>query len=201
VLTRTCFIASTTAALVTVASPKPSLSPKPSPSPTPFPWDMCDNNPVLPYDKPLGLHMRVLDGADFDLIKYRGYAVVLNIFATWCGPCAAEMPSMVDAAAKYHDKGLRIVGIDFNESDDTVRAYRKKYSIGFPVAMDEHGEFTYSLERGIKDVDIEFPVSLYISPDGYLYCYNRGSTKSPAAELAYRFEKFLRDEPPTRTKD
>ena len=158
---------------------------------------MCDQNLALPYDKPLGLHMRVLDGPDFDLIKYRGYAVVLDIFATWCGPCAHEMPAMVDAASKYHDKGLRIIAINFNESDDTVRAYRKKYSIGFPIAMDEQGGFTYNLERGTKGTDIAFPVLLYIRPDGYLYCYERGSSENPGPELAYRFDKFLRDAPPT----
>ena len=61
--------------------------PSPHPSASPNPWQLCDQNPILPYDHPLGLKMRVLDGPDFDLVKYRGNPVWINIFATWCEPC------------------------------------------------------------------------------------------------------------------
>lgn len=141
--------------------------------------------------------MRVLDGPDFDLVKYRGYGVLLNIFATWCKPCAFEMPAIVANAAKYHDRGLRIIGIDVRESDDAVRAYRKKYAIPFPIAMDEQGGFAYNLEHGNNGENTEFPALLFIAPDGYLYCDKRGSSEHPEAELTYRIEKFLKDAPPS----
>src|SRR5690348_16169905 len=148
-MTRDLFVALAAAAII--APPVPSPSPRPSISPrptaTPFPWDQCEQNPVLPYDRPLGLHMRVLDGPDFDLLHYRGYAVILNIFATWCPPCNAEMPALVNIASTHYDKGLRIIGIDVRESDDTVRAYRKKYAVPYPLAMDEQGGFAYNLEH------------------------------------------------------
>jgi len=140
--------------------------------------------------------MRVLDGPDFDLMKYRGTATLLHIFASWCEPCAIEMPHIVEIAAAYAPRGLRVVGIDYRESDNTVRAYRKRFAIPFPIAMDEQGTFTEALEEG-KRTTIELPASLYITPDGYLYCYTQGSTKSPGPELTYRVEKFLKDAPPT----
>jgi thiol-disulfide isomerase/thioredoxin len=139
--------------------------------------------------------MRVLDGPDFDLIKYRGYPVWLNIFATWCEPCTREMPTIVQTANEYFDRGLRVIGINFRESDNTVRAYRKRFSIPYPIAMDGEGGFVSALERGMRDGTLEFPVSLFITPDGYLYCYHVGSMSD--SEMSYRVSAFLKDAPPS----
>jgi thiol-disulfide isomerase/thioredoxin len=172
-------------ALASAASP----SPAPSTSPTPFPWDMCAQSAALPYDHPLGLKMRVLDGPDLDLVSYRGKAVLLNIFATWCGPCNNEMPYVVEAATEFADRGLVVVGIDAREPDDTVRAFRKKYGITFPIAMDHNGGFVRALEAGRSSDTVAYPVSLFIDPSGYLYCVQNGAMSR--YELRYRIDHFL----------
>lgn len=136
--------------------------------------------------------MRVLDGPDFDLQKYRGSPTILHIFATWCEPCAVEMPFVVALSQKYAAQGLKIVGIDADESDNAVRAYRKKFDIPFPIAMDRDGLFTRALENN-RSSTWSIPVSLYITPAGYLYCYTEGSSKNPGNELTYRVEKFLKE--------
>ncbi len=170
------------------ASPVRLLSPSPSPSSNP--WNECEQSAALPYDRPLGLKMRVLDGPDFDLVKYRGQAVLLHIFATWCGPCNREMPFMVQAATDYASRGLAIIGIDSAEPDDTVRAFRKRYGITFPIAMDADGTFVKVLEVGARNnADLTFPATLFVDPDGYLYCDLVGSIGH--AQLRYRIDRFL----------
>ncbi len=165
-------------------------SPTPSASPSANPWDECLKSQVLPYDHPLGLKLRALDGPDFDLVKYRGKAVLLNIFATWCGPCNKEMPALVEAAQAYSNRGLQVVSIDSRESDDTVRAFRKKYGITTPIAMDQNGGFTRALEVGVRPgAPVEYPVTLFIDPAGYLYCVRDGGMDD--AQLTYRIERFL----------
>jgi thiol-disulfide isomerase/thioredoxin len=172
------------------ASPAPSASPSPAPAPTVKPWDQCLKSDVLPYDHPLGLKLRALDAPDFDLVKYRGKAVLLNIFATWCGPCNNEMPALVEAAQTYASQGLQVVSIDSRESDDAVRAFRKKYGITTPIAMDQNGGFTRALEVGTDaSAHVEYPVTLFIDPQGYLYCVREGDMD--AAQLTYRIEHFL----------
>jgi len=175
------------------APPVPLLAPSPTPSPVvaapATPWDLCEDNHALPYDRPLALTMRVLDGPDFDLMKYRGRAVLLNVFATWCGPCNAEMPYFVEAANDYGAAGLSIVGIDAQESDDTVRAFRKKYDIPYPIAMDQRGGFVRVLEVGLSSGQVSYPVSFFIDPNGYLYCERTGGMRR--TELRYRIEHFL----------
>lgn len=186
---RAGFLTSLVAA--TVAPPA-----KPAATPTPFPWDVCDTSRALPYDKPLDIEMEVLDGKNFKLRDYRGKAVILNIFATWCGPCNYEEPHLVQAAITYAPQGLAVIGINDREADDTVRAFRKKYAIPFPIAMDRRGGFTIALQDGYTAAALNtvFPVSLFISPYGYLYCYKVGAMTPD--EMTYRIEKFLREEPP-----
>lgn len=166
-----------------------AASPSRAPTASPNPWDQCEQSIALPYDQPIGLKMRVLDGPDFDLVAYRGKAVLLNIFATWCGPCNREMPSVVEAAADYAGRGLAVIGIDSRESDNTVRAFRKRYAIPFPIAMDADGSFVHVLETGKARGTVNFPVTLFIDPRGYLYCDLVGSVGRP--QLRYRVERFL----------
>ncbi len=142
--------------------------------------------------------MQALDAKDFHLVDYRGRGVLLNIFATWCGPCDDEEPLLVAAYAKYAARGLAIVGINNKEPDDTVRAFRKRYAIPYPIAMDRRGGFTRALEAGIDpsgSTPLLLPTTLFITPQGYLYCYLQGALG--ADELTYRIEKFLADAPPS----
>ena len=174
-----------------------AASAKPSPTPTPFPWDTCDKSRVLPYDRPLDMRIPVLDGPDFNLMDYRGRCVLLNVFATWCGPCNKEQPDLVKAAIAYAPKGLAVIGINDREEDNTVRAYRKKYGISYPIAMDRRGGFTANLQDDASQTSVEYPVSIFITPRGFLYCYLAGGMSGD--EMTYRFDKFLAEAPPTWT--
>ena len=186
---RATFVQAGLAALVAGPSPQPAATL------TGNPWNMCDESAALPYDHPLDLKMQVLDGPDFHLLAYRGRAVLLNIFATWCGPCNHEQPAIVDLAAQYAPQGLAVIGMNDREEDDAVRTYRKKYGITYPIAMDRRGGFTRALQAGrATDISTVFPVSIFIEPHGYLYCYLTGMMSR--GELDYRIKKFLDDAPP-----
>lgn len=184
---RAQFLAAIGSAAASTAIP----SPTPSPAASQNPWELCDSKIGLPYDRPLLMKIRVLDGPEFDLAKYRGKPLMMNLFATWCGPYNMEMPSIVDAAEEYRDRGLEVVAVNDREEDNTVRAFRKKYSIDFPIAMDETGGLFYAIEHGQKFEahNIVFPITMFIDPNGYLYCYVTGSMSRE--ELRYRIEKFL----------
>jgi thiol-disulfide isomerase/thioredoxin len=185
---RATFLTSALASLAATASPKPS------PSPSLARQDTCLKSAALPYDRPLDMTMPVLDGPDFQLKSYRGRAVLLNIFTTWCGPCNEEQYGLVLAAARYASLGLSVIGIDDRELDETVRAYRRRFRIAYPIAMDRRGDFTRALMVGGGKGRIVYPTSIFITPQGYLYCYMQDYMEP--AELNSRIKKFLADAPP-----
>jgi thiol-disulfide isomerase/thioredoxin len=61
--------------------------------------------------KPLDLKFTSVDGREVDLQKLRGKVVLIDFWATWCGPCIAELPNVKSVYAAYHDKGFEIVGV------------------------------------------------------------------------------------------
>ncbi|SFE83095.1 cytochrome c biogenesis protein CcmG, thiol:disulfide interchange protein DsbE [Blastococcus tunisiensis] len=63
-----------------------------------------------------------LDGGELDLADLRGHVVLVNVWAAWCAPCREEMPALVAAQRRWHDRGLRLVGIN---SRDGVRQARE----------------------------------------------------------------------------
>lgn len=76
-----------------------------------------------------------LDGKDLSLGVYKGKVVLLNFWATWCGPCRAEIPDLIDLQNKYKDQ-LQIVGMAVDvEDEDDLRNVVKNERINYPVAL------------------------------------------------------------------
>jgi thiol-disulfide isomerase/thioredoxin len=76
-----------------------------------------------------------LDGKDLSLEASKGKVILLNFWATWCGPCRAEIPSLIELQTKYKDR-LQIIGMDVDDDDeDTVREVVKSERINYPVTL------------------------------------------------------------------
>lgn len=81
-----------------------------------------------------------LNGRPIRLEALRGKVVWLNFFATWCPPCQQETPILRELDAKYHDRGLEIVGISVQETAPTdVEAYANRYQLGYTIGFDGSG--------------------------------------------------------------
>ncbi len=106
---------------------------------TPAPPSTADiGQAALPLKLPL-----VSGGTgDLDLSQYRGKVVALNFWATWCIPCRAEMPALERAQQQYRDRGLVVLGVDFQEQDAEIQAFLHEVGVTFPSAVDRTGEVT-----------------------------------------------------------
>ena len=81
----------------------------------------------------------LLDGTDFTLSGQKGKVIFLNFWATWCGPCRIEMPSMEAVYQKLKNKGFEIVAVNLGESRNEVSAFMNEYNLSFPAALDTRG--------------------------------------------------------------
>jgi thiol-disulfide isomerase/thioredoxin len=84
------------------------------------------------------LNLKSMDGQHVRLSDYRGKVVVLNFWATWCAPCAAEIPMLVQAEKYYNPKGVVFIAasVDDRKSKKSVPNFVNRYSVGFPVWLD-----------------------------------------------------------------
>jgi thiol-disulfide isomerase/thioredoxin len=67
------------------------------------------------------------------MADYKGKVVIVNFWATWCGPCKTEIPDFVKLYDEYKDKGLVIVGISVDDSPEQLQAFMKEYHMNYPV--------------------------------------------------------------------
>ena len=105
--------------------------------------------------------LRDMNGASVRLSDFRGKAVVLNFWATWCPPCRREIPWFIEMQKKYGPQGLQVVGVSMDDGGrDAVDAFVKRTGINYPVLRgDDHAASLY----GGADV---LPTTYYISRDG-----------------------------------
>ncbi len=83
--------------------------------------------------KPMELSGALLDGKAFDQKSLAGKVVLVDFWATWCGPCVAEIPNMLEQYEKYHAKGFEVVGISLDEEKEKVDAFVAEHKIPWPI--------------------------------------------------------------------
>ena len=96
------------------------------------------------------------------LADYKGQVVLLNIWATWCPPCQAEMPSLERLYQAYGDKGLKLVAVSIDDyvTEDSIRAFAKNFGITFEILHDS----THAIERLYQTTG--YPESFVIGREG-----------------------------------
>jgi peroxiredoxin len=103
------------------------------------------------------------------LSDLRGKPVLLNFWATWCGPCKVEMPLFNHVYEKNSERGLVVLGVNVQESATLVAPFQQEFGLKFPVVLDEKGQVaTLYRVRAL-------PTSMFIGPDGMLEVAHRGA--------------------------
>ncbi len=121
------------------------------------------NGLTLSTSVPLDLTFVTVDGGSFRLADHREKLVVVNLFASWCGPCNAEAPDVTAFAAAHADDTI-VVSVDVGEPAAAAREFRSRYGIDYPVAADESS----SVYKAIGMT--AYPTTLFVRPDGLLAC-------------------------------
>jgi cytochrome c biogenesis protein CcmG/thiol:disulfide interchange protein DsbE len=118
-----------------------------------------------------------LTGKPIHLNAYRGKLVLLNFWATWCGPCLAEIPHFSAWQQKYASQGLQVLGISMDDDPAPVQKVYRKYQLSYPVVMgDEHLGNLYGGVLGL-------PITYLIDPQGRILAQYQGEPDLSQLEL------------------
>jgi len=122
-------------------------------------------------------------GDEIDLSKMNDKVVLVDFWATWCGPCVAEMPTVIAAYEKYQDKGFEVIGISLDQDMEALDKFTKERGMTWPQYFDGKGwENTIAGKYGISGI----PATFLIGKDGKIVATDlRGSA------LEAQLEKLL----------
>jgi len=124
-------------------------------------------------------------GQQVSLDNYRGHVLVLDFFATWCQPCRASIPHLVEMNRKYGKQGLQVLGMGADEDGEKlVKIFAEQNRISYPVAL--AGESTLA-DYGVRSV----PVMFVIDRKGRVAEVFRGFTDDVARSTEQLIKKLL----------
>jgi peroxiredoxin len=113
--------------------------------------------PARPSDPAPNFSLNTGDGKTVELSQFKGKVVVVNFWATWCGPCRNEIPGMLQVYNQYKSKGLEIVGISLDRDGwRVINPFVQKFKITYPVVLG-NGEVTEAY-GGIEAIPTTFIV-------------------------------------------
>lgn len=105
---------------------------------------------------------QTVEGEAVSLADYRGKVVILNFWATWCGPCKVEMPEFQAAYEQFSGKDFAVVAVNFGETGATIGAFQSELGLTFPLVMDERGDIQEQF--GV----FSYPTTYVLNPQGVI---------------------------------
>jgi peroxiredoxin len=157
----------------------------------PTPWTRIAGGPgtaACPADAKvanLDFTMKDMNGRDVRLADFKGKVILLDFWATWCGPCKYEIPGFVELQEKYGSRGLQVIGVSVDDTMDKLQPFARRYNINYPILQglghDDMQE-AYGPIWGI-------PINFIISRDGKICAKHTGLPPSEGEPI----EKAVRD--------
>jgi thiol-disulfide isomerase/thioredoxin len=129
------------------------------------------------------IKFKAVDGSEVDLSKMKGKVVLIDFWATWCGPCMGELPNVLDVYRKYHDKGFEIIGISFDRSIEALQKVTKERGMTWAQYFDgKEWDNDFGAYFGIQGI----PTMWLVDKEGKV-----ADTESRGTELGNKVKKLL----------
>jgi len=159
-------------ATVALASPRPAVVTTPAPQ---------ENHPAPDFT------LLDLAGVPVRLSDLRGQVVLVNVWATWCPPCRAEMPMIQAAYAQYRTQGFTVLAVNLREDAPTVARYMEQNRLTFPALLDRDGAVGDHYQARV------LPSSFFIDKAGVVRAVYRGPMARSV--ITGTVEQLLAEEP------
>jgi len=143
---------------------------------------------IFAVEKPADLTLRDLSGKKkVHLSDYRGKTVVVNFWATWCGPCQQEMPLLDQMYKKYKPAGFTLIGVNVDKEAPPVKDLMARKPVSFPVLLDPANQVSKAYH-----VD-EMPSTVIIDRKGEIRYIHRGYKPGDENDYQDRIRQLIRE--------
>jgi peroxiredoxin len=137
-------------------------------------------DPMPPFEAAM------LDGAKFDMAAEKGNVVLLNLWATWCGPCREEIPELEQMHKQHSGDGFKVVGVSLDEGElDAVKEFVRSHNMTYPIALDPEGKLTGVFQTGV------IPTTALIDRNGTIVWKKYGMIEPNDSTLQDALKKAL----------
>jgi peroxiredoxin len=132
--------------------------------------------------------LRSLGGDNLRLSEHLGDVVLINFWATWCGPCRQEMPLLDDLYAKYKLAGLTVLGVNIDDSSERAAEMATTLKVSYPVLFDERKDVSRSYQIG------GMPFTVLVDREGVIRYVSEGFKPGYEKRYTDQLRELLNDE-------
>ena len=129
---------------------------------------------------PLDYTLADMNGGELDLASLKGKVILLNFWATWCGPCKIEIPAFIELQDEYGDQGFQVLGLSVDDTPEQMRPFAEEMGVNYPFLVglgEDDFQEAYGPIWGL-------PVSFWIDREGTLCKTHMGIASKDELELA-----------------
>ncbi len=112
--------------------------------------------------------LKSLEGPNIKLSELRGDVVLINFWASWCGPCRQEMPLLEELSSKYEPMGFTMLGVNVEEDSSAAKSMLAELGVSFPILFDSENTVSESYEV------IAMPTTVVVDRDGKVQFVHHG---------------------------
>jgi peroxiredoxin len=149
--------------------------------------NVLDDPAPLPNHPAPDLALSQLDGTPRTLRDLRGKVVLINVWATWCPPCRAEMPAIQQAYAEYDDRGFMVLAVNQHEDATAIAPFVEQHGLTFPVLLDGDGQASAAYQASA------LPSSFFVDRRGVIRAVYHGPM--PPRVINGIVEQLLQERP------
>ena len=131
--------------------------------------------------------LKSMDGDNIKLSEMAGNVVLINFWASWCGPCREEMPLLNSLHNKYEPLGFAVFGVNVEEDIDQAKAFLRDFPVDFPVLLDNTNRVSKQYEV------IAMPTTIMVDRDGNLRYLHQGYKSGDEAKYRQVVKKLVRE--------